>query len=170
MPSIPGEVVFSFDIAPTLPSNDVEATAKVMVIPSLILLTKPSQPPTIDNNNSKTLKVVRCPANGLSDWPLEIGMLPEPSNIAQVQLSGSSNDKAGDITAISGFIPSTINTSMASILLKCFNPISRKRVHDREIDAELDDWDIAMSTASPISADAIKSRTQNVLLVGHKDG
>jgi len=80
-PPIYGEAVHDMILLSSLENtnekDDLTDTGPPKGVPSLLILTKSLS----EDSNEKTqsyLKLVRCPSTALSEWPLEIGINPEP--------------------------------------------------------------------------------------------
>lgn len=78
LPPLPGEKVVNFRLVPSHPRGGGGP-----VTPALLLLTQEQREET-RHLVSRQLRLLRCPAGPLADWPLEMGALPDPRPAREV--------------------------------------------------------------------------------------
>ena len=164
LPKSYNEDVLDFCIVPTIDIDGDEGTP----VPALCIIFECDN--DFDDSYIRVMKVTRCPVGDMNDWPLEIGLSPEPRLPYEIL---SSNDWVSTILAVSSSPKNTI----ASLFLKGttiqYAPKESEKEFSSDLEISIDieaelllSWNIALSSGSISNHKSF----EDVIILGHDNG
>jgi len=163
LPKLYNEEVLDFCFVPTTEKDDINSNP----VPALCVIFECDN--DFDDSYIRVMKTIRCPMGDMNDWPLEIGLLPEPRLPCEIL---TSNDWVSSIFAMTSSSKKTLATLFLNGTEVHYvdKAIEKEFTSDLELSIDIEtelllSWNIVLSTGSVRS-----NKNEDVIILGHDNG
>lgn len=162
LPKLYNEEVLDFCFVPTIEKDDNSNP-----VPALCVIFECDN--DFDDSYIRVMKTIRCPMGDMNDWPLEIGLLPEPRLPCEIL---TSNGWVSSIFAMTSSSKKTLATLFLNGTEVHYvdKAIEKEFTSDLELSIDIEtelllSWNIVLSTGSIRS-----NKNEDVIILGHDNG